>query len=65
MIVIYKYKMIEEEEKEKKEEEKENRKYQLRRKLGNGSFGVVYLGVESTTGLEVAIKVEKVDCPHP
>lgn len=42
-----------------------NTKYELKRKLGEGSFGTVYLGVESRTGVEVAIKVEKVECAHP
>ncbi|MCJ1346041.1 serine/threonine protein kinase [Peltigera leucophlebia] len=33
-------------------------KYRLDRKIGSGSFGVVYLGLDDDTGDEVAIKLE-------
>ncbi|KAJ6579878.1 kinase-like protein [Mycena sp. CBHHK59/15] len=43
-----------------------NGKYRLVRKLGSGSFGDVYLGVNAISGEEVAIKLESViaKCPQ-
>jgi len=40
-------------------------KYCIGRKIGSGSFGEVYLGVNTHTHEEVAIKLEKVNTPHP
>lgn len=42
-----------------------NRKYRLSRKIGSGSFGDIYLGVNVTTGEEVAIKLESTKTRHP
>jgi casein kinase 1/casein kinase I family protein HRR25 len=41
------------------------RKYRLGRKIGSGSFGDIYLGTNTTTGEEVAIKLESVKTKHP
>jgi serine/threonine protein kinase len=41
------------------------KKYRLGRKIGSGSFGDIYLGVNMTTGEEVAIKLESVKTRHP
>jgi len=40
-------------------------KYRLGRKIGSGSFGDIYLGVNITNGEEVAIKLEAVKTKHP
>ncbi|XP_077590454.1 casein kinase I-like isoform X1 [Stigmatopora nigra] len=40
-------------------------KYRLGRKIGSGSFGDIYLGVDIATGDEVAIKLECVKTKHP
>jgi serine/threonine protein kinase len=40
-------------------------RYRLGRKIGNGSFGEIYLGVNIQTNEEVAIKLENVRSPHP
>uniref|UniRef100_A0A4W5KTH6 non-specific serine/threonine protein kinase n=1 Tax=Hucho hucho TaxID=62062 RepID=A0A4W5KTH6_9TELE len=40
-------------------------KYRLGRKIGSGSFGDIYLGVNIATGEEVAIKLECVKTKHP
>lgn len=42
-----------------------NRKYQIIRKIGSGSFGDVYLGTIAETGEEVAIKLEVVKTKEP
>jgi casein kinase 1/casein kinase I family protein HRR25 len=42
-----------------------NKKYRLSRKIGSGSFGDIYLGVNVTTGEEVAIKLESTKTKHP
>eukprot|EP00475_Leptophrys_vorax_P009452 TRINITY_DN1627_c0_g1_i1.p1 TRINITY_DN1627_c0_g1~~TRINITY_DN1627_c0_g1_i1.p1 ORF type:complete len:488 (+),score=108.53 TRINITY_DN1627_c0_g1_i1:111-1466(+) len=39
--------------------------YQVLQKLGSGSFGDIYLGKHVDTGVEVAIKMEKANTPHP
>lgn len=40
-------------------------KYKLNRKLGEGSFGQIFHGVNVYTNQEVAIKLERVNCQHP
>ncbi|XP_042446225.1 casein kinase 1-like protein 2 isoform X5 [Zingiber officinale] len=40
-------------------------KYRLRRKIGSGSFGEVYLGTDIQTNEEIAIKLETVKTKHP
>ncbi|XP_010522472.1 PREDICTED: casein kinase 1-like protein 8 [Tarenaya hassleriana] len=40
-------------------------KYKLGRKLGSGSFGELFLGVNVQTGEEVAVKMEPVRARHP
>ncbi|XP_035657280.1 casein kinase I-like [Oncorhynchus keta] len=40
-------------------------KYRLGRKIGSGSFGDIYLGINIATGEEVAIKLECVKTKHP
>lgn len=39
-------------------------KYKLKRKIGSGSFGDIYLGINIQNGEEVAVKIEsiKVSC---
>ncbi|ODV62552.1 serine/threonine protein kinase HRR25 [Ascoidea rubescens DSM 1968] len=41
------------------------RKYRIGRKIGSGSFGDIYLGVNIITGEEVAIKLENIATKHP
>ena len=40
-------------------------KYRLGRKIGHGSFGDIYLGINIQTNEEVAVKLEKVRSSHP
>ncbi|XP_010551681.1 PREDICTED: casein kinase 1-like protein 11 isoform X2 [Tarenaya hassleriana] len=40
-------------------------KFKLGRKIGSGSFGELYLGVNVQTGEEVAVKLESVKTRHP
>ena len=40
-------------------------KYRLGRKIGSGSFGEIYLGVNVHNNEEVAIKLEEVKTRHP
>ncbi|KAK8633958.1 hypothetical protein V6N13_014788 [Hibiscus sabdariffa] len=40
-------------------------KYKMGRKIGAGSFGELFLGVNIQTGEEVAIKMEPVKTKHP
>nr|GMD81641.1 casein kinase 1-like protein 10 [Ipomoea batatas] len=40
-------------------------KFKLGRKIGGGSFGELYLGVNVQTGDEVAVKLEPVKTKHP
>ena len=40
-------------------------KYRLGRKIGSGSFGEIYLGINTQTNEEIAIKLEKVRSRHP
>ncbi|CAN8267739.1 unnamed protein product [Cochlearia groenlandica] len=40
-------------------------KYKLGRKLGSGSFGEIFLGVNVQTGEEVAVKLEPARARHP
>lgn len=42
-----------------------NCKYRLVKKIGSGSFGDVYLGVNVMTGEEVAVKMESQKTKHP
>lgn len=39
-------------------------KYKLTKRIGNGSFGEIYKGINVRTGEEVAIKVESIDSPY-
>eukprot|EP00931_Biecheleriopsis_adriatica_P075784 TRINITY_DN49578_c0_g1_i1.p1 TRINITY_DN49578_c0_g1~~TRINITY_DN49578_c0_g1_i1.p1 ORF type:complete len:452 (+),score=125.67 TRINITY_DN49578_c0_g1_i1:84-1439(+) len=39
--------------------------YCLGRKLGSGSFGDIYFAVNSQTGKELAVKLERADSKHP
>lgn len=41
------------------------KKYQLRRQIGSGSFGDIYLGVNVISGEEVAVKLESIKARHP
>uniref|UniRef100_T1KC20 Casein kinase I isoform alpha n=2 Tax=Tetranychus urticae TaxID=32264 RepID=T1KC20_TETUR len=40
-------------------------KYRLVRKIGSGSFGDIYLGINVTNGEEVAVKLESIKARHP
>jgi len=40
-------------------------KYRILRKIGSGSFGDIYLGINITNGEEVAIKLEQMKARHP
>lgn len=40
-------------------------KYRLGRKIGSGSFGEIYLGINIQTNEEVAIKLEPINTRHP
>jgi len=40
-------------------------KYKLVRKIGSGSFGDIYLGINILNGEEVAIKLESIRARHP
>ena len=40
-------------------------KYRLGRKIGHGSFGDIYLGINIQSNEEVAVKLEKVRSSHP
>lgn len=40
-------------------------KYRLGRKIGSGSFGDIYLGTNTTSREEVAVKLENVRSRHP
>lgn len=40
-------------------------KYHIYHKIGAGTFGDVYLGVDRTSGEEVAIKLESINVKHP
>ncbi|XP_042466640.1 casein kinase I-like isoform X2 [Zingiber officinale] len=40
-------------------------KFKLGRKIGSGSFGELYLGVDIQTGEEVAMKLEPIKTKHP
>lgn len=42
-----------------------NNKYRLLRKIGSGSFGDIYLGLNQQSGEEVAVKLESVKARHP
>jgi len=40
-------------------------KYKLGRKIGSGSFGDIYLGVNKKTNEEVAVKLESIKTKFP
>ncbi|XP_014485976.1 PREDICTED: casein kinase I isoform alpha-like isoform X1 [Dinoponera quadriceps] len=40
-------------------------KYRLMRKIGSGSFGDIYLGINISNGEEVAVKLENMRARHP
>jgi casein kinase 1 epsilon len=40
-------------------------KFKLGRKIGSGSFGELYIGINVQTGEEVALKLEPVKTKHP
>ncbi|KAJ8025709.1 Casein kinase I isoform alpha [Holothuria leucospilota] len=40
-------------------------KYRLVRKIGSGSFGDIYLGINQQNGEEVAVKLESFKAKHP
>lgn len=40
-------------------------KFQVSEKIGSGSFGDIYMGINITTGAPVAIKLESVKAQHP
>jgi len=40
-------------------------KFKLVRKIGSGSFGDIYLGINVTNGEEIAVKLEAVKARHP
>ncbi|KAG5400506.1 hypothetical protein IGI04_015113 [Brassica rapa subsp. trilocularis] len=52
-------------ESEKKMDHVIGGKFKLGRKLGSGSFGELYLGINIQTGEEVAVKLEAVKTRHP
>jgi serine/threonine protein kinase len=41
------------------------KKFRLTRKVGSGSFGEVYVGEDVSTGVDVAIKLERTRSKHP
>lgn len=41
------------------------KRWKLVRKIGAGSFGDIYLGLNITNGEEVAVKLEPVNARHP
>ena len=40
-------------------------KYNITKRLGSGSFGDLYAGINVKTGEEIAIKLELVNTDHP
>ncbi|KAK9501500.1 hypothetical protein O3M35_012213 [Rhynocoris fuscipes] len=40
-------------------------RYRLVRKIGSGSFGDIYLGINVSNGEEVAVKLEPTRARHP
>jgi len=46
-------------------EVKVGKKYRLGRKIGSGSFGDIYLGSNTTNGVDVAIKLESMKVAYP
>ncbi|KAJ6609648.1 kinase-like domain-containing protein [Mycena sp. CBHHK59/15] len=41
------------------------RKYRLKKKIGSGSFGDIYLAINVVSGEEVAVKLEPVNAKYP
>lgn len=69
LISLFSFRM---DDRESRESTKSNRgefvvtgKWRLLRKIGSGSFGDIYLGVNITSGEEVAVKLEPVVARHP
>ena len=42
-----------------------NDRFELKKLIGQGSFGKVYLGVDNQTGKEIAVKTERSNCKYP
>ena len=40
-------------------------RYRIKHKIGGGSFGEIYLGVDLRTGEEYAVKVESISTKYP
>ena len=40
-------------------------KYRIGRKIGSGSFGQIFIGINIITGEEIAVKFEDVEAKHP
>jgi serine/threonine protein kinase len=40
-------------------------RYKLRKKIGEGSFGAIWLSSDLQSDLPIALKIEKSDCPFP
>ena len=41
------------------------KKFKLTKKLGSGAFGEIFLGIDTKTNTELAIKLEKINSPCP
>jgi serine/threonine protein kinase len=45
--------------------EKVGNKYEIIRKIGEGSFSIIYEAINTKTNQKVAVKIESVDNKHP